>query len=108
MTPARARELLEAFTAFANGETIQCRSRLIPEWGDLPDGSGWRDDHEYRIKPKPRLRPWNPEEAPKFSMLRPKDDDEGKIVERVWHNSFPHVRSCSHRECGCAAWTSAR
>lgn len=101
MTPARARELLPIIAAFANGEALQERTKEgLPfsedrAWRDCGEDISWSaGDQEYRIKPKPRLRPWNSNEAPTFSMLRPKDEDEGKIVERVWHNDENGMLSC--------------
>jgi len=62
--------MLPIITAFVEGRTIQA------EHGD----AGWLDEGEtcsfartgglYRIKPTPKLRPWNPEEVPKCAMCR--------------------------------------
>lgn len=68
MTPARAKELIPIITAFANGETVQ--TRVAEEaWFDARRPT-WRDDWQYRIKPKPRLRPWTSEEAPRVFVVR--------------------------------------
>jgi hypothetical protein len=58
MDRERAKELLPEFTAFANGEEIQYRSKgLNIAWVSLTsidDEPMWSDTCEYRVEPKPR------------------------------------------------------
>lgn len=78
MTPARARELLEVFTAFANGETIQSDDYCESFTDDL--SPSFNDCVRYRLKPKPRLRPWTKDECPKIFIARPKHGGEPVIM----------------------------
>jgi hypothetical protein len=50
------KELLPIITAFANGDDVQYRSRILSEskWTNDPDPSFQCEDLEYRIVPKPR------------------------------------------------------
>jgi len=50
------KELLQIITAFANGDDVQYRSRIISEskWTNDPDPSFQCEDLEYRIATKPR------------------------------------------------------
>lgn len=58
MNRERAKELLPAFTAFVEGETIQCRARDSNDaWVCLDDDDNrpaWIESCEYRVKPEPR------------------------------------------------------
>lgn len=52
MDRERAKELLPVFTAFANGEDIECGGGN--RWTDIVDSAYFTDDLEYRVKLKPR------------------------------------------------------
>lgn len=52
MTPERAKELLPIIQAFAEGKTIQRKSKVNDAWGDIVGQHSFLNDYEYRIKPK--------------------------------------------------------
>ena len=62
MNAQRAKELLPIIAAFAEGKEIQSRDASQAAWITLLDPS-WIDGASYRIKPKPKLRPWTQSEA---------------------------------------------
>lgn len=53
--------------AHAEGRRIEFRFRrnsMLGPWGDIINPE-WTDDHDYRPKPEPKLRPWSkPEDVP--------------------------------------------
>ena len=53
MNRKRAKELLPAFQAFADGKEIQSRYASEARWVSIDDPN-WNDNGKYRIKPKPR------------------------------------------------------
>ena len=55
MKRERAKELLEAFTAFAEGEAIETRREGDDGWVET-DEAYWGNYYEYRIKPEPPLK----------------------------------------------------
>lgn len=58
MTREEAKELLPIIQAFAEGKTIQCRTKNRP-WFDLLDNKlEMCGLFEYRIKPEPEYRPF--------------------------------------------------
>ncbi len=70
------KEKIAVMEAFESGEEIQIRN-LPPfadrGWDDLGDVDNiiwnWLQ-LDYRIKPKPTLRPWKPEEVPVGALIR--------------------------------------
>lgn len=61
MNREQAKELLPIIQAFAAGETIEvrCKSKYNPgEWIETTTPSFDIVSHEYRIKPKPKYRPF--------------------------------------------------
>lgn len=52
MTPERAKELLPIIQAFAEGKTIQRKSKVNDAWGDIVGQHSFLNDYEYRLKPK--------------------------------------------------------
>lgn len=83
MTREEAKELLPIIQAFADGKTIQCRTKNRP-WFDLLDNKlemcGF---FEYRIKPEPKYRPFNDQEECWNEMLK--------------HQPFGWVKDTSNR-----------
>lgn len=70
MKRERVKELLEVYTAYANGRDIQWRREASDHWSDFPVGEdcNFLENIEYRIKPEPQY------------MLVPFDPWTGKIV----------------------------
>ena len=70
MTREEAKELLPIIQAFAEGKVIQCRSIISNEWRDFdePAFNGLPDN--YRIKPKPKYRPFKSQEECWNEMLK--------------------------------------
>jgi len=56
------RRNLPAMEAYRDGVSIEYESHAINEWCDAT-APGWAKDYEYRIKPAPKLRPYNREEC---------------------------------------------
>lgn len=59
MTRDEARHVAEILTAWADGETIQYRTKGHARWYDDPNDETWSslrvfEEFEFRIKPKPR------------------------------------------------------
>ena len=70
MTKEEAKELLPIIQAFAEGKTIQCRTKNRP-WFDLLDNKlEMCGLFEYRIKPEPKYRPFKTKEECWNEMLK--------------------------------------
>ena len=62
MTREEAKELLPIIQAFAEGKTIQFKTKDRP-WFDLLDNNlEMREVFKYRIKPEPKYRPFKSQE----------------------------------------------
>ena len=62
MTREEAKELLPIMQAFADGKTIQFKTKDRP-WFDLLDNNlEMREVFKYRIKPEPKYRPFKNQE----------------------------------------------
>lgn len=116
MTPNRAKELLPIITAFSEGKQI--------EWKYGPGATHWKgpmvnaifyDQHEYRIKPELKLRPWKREEFPVNDWFRRKaSPDSWFICTRVdlwavlltagWVNFLELLNFFEHSNDGCKTW----
>ena len=63
MTKEEAKVLLPIITAFAEGKTIQYRRKGSSDWADviyyLIDNFGLEQQCEYRIKPEPKIVPFD-------------------------------------------------
>ena len=86
MTREEAKELLPIMQAFAEGKTIQCRTKNRP-WFDLLDNKlEMCRLFEYRIKPEPKYRPFRNVEECWNEMLNHqpfgwlKDTDTGGYI----------------------------
>ena len=91
MNRERAKELLPVIQAFAAGEFVECKHmRLHDTWSFTGDPT-WNDDMLYRIRPKPVVRPWSRETAPKVIVARRKDDGKYMLIENGidWHEEKP-------------------
>lgn len=73
MIREEAKELLPIIKAFANGIDIQYRKKGNSEWNDVDtdtDVAFNYYDEEYRIKPKPKYRPFKTQEECWDEMLK--------------------------------------
>lgn len=57
MNVERAKELLPVIQAFAEGKKIEYRMEYEDTWS-VSFYPMWADNHEYRIKPEPKYRPF--------------------------------------------------
>ena len=97
MTKDQAKELLPIIMAFAEGKTIEVKNRKN-EWNEMDDPHFDGDPKVYRIKPKPKYRPFkNAEECWKeiqkhecFGWIRFKNrTEDGYIhIEAVRNNGI--------------------
>lgn len=96
MNRDQAKALLPIIQAFAEGKEIQFRF----------DGGNWSpcdkdisfqyNASNYRIKPEPKWRPWEPAECPVYFIVRNKDSarlavackQEGYNHVRAWANGY--------------------
>ena len=70
MTREEAKELLPIIQAFAEGKTIQFKTKDRP-WFDLLDNNlEMREVFKYRIKPEPKYRPFKSQEECWNEMLK--------------------------------------
>ena len=70
MTREEAKELLPIIQAFAEGKTIQFKTKDRP-WFDLLDNNlEMREVFKYRIKPEPKYRPFKTQEECWNEMLK--------------------------------------
>lgn len=70
MTRKEAKELLSIIQAWAEGKTLQCRTKNRP-WFDLLDNKlELCGLFEYRIKPEPKYRPFKTKEECWNEMLK--------------------------------------
>ena len=70
MTREEAKELLPIIQAFAEGKTIQFKTKDRP-WFDLLDNNlEMREVFKYRIKPEPKYRPFKAQEECWNEMLK--------------------------------------
>ena len=92
MTREEVKELLPIIQAFAEGKTIQFKTKDRP-WFDLLDNNlEMREVFKYRIKPEPKYRPfktqeecWNEmHEHPDFGWIKGNVTGEYKQVIRVF------------------------
>ena len=90
MTREEAKELLPIIKAFAEGKTIECKN-LFGSWTEAKCPS-WSNNFEYRIKPKPKYRPFkNQEECwqemhkhPDFSWVKKKNTKEYYNITEIY------------------------
>jgi len=71
MNRERAKQLLPIIQAFAEGKAIEVRHLTSSVWMAVSDPI-WSNDHEYRVTPEPKWRPWTKDEVPKVFMARRK------------------------------------
>ena len=72
MTREEVKELLPIIQAFAEGKTIQFKTKDRP-WFDLLDNNlEMREVFKYRIKPEPKYRPFKSQEECWNEMLKHK------------------------------------
>ena len=92
MTREEAKEMLPIIQAFAEGKTIQFKTKDRP-WFDLLDNNlEMREVFKYRIKPEPKYRPFKSQEEcwqemhkhPDFGWIKGKVTGEYKQVIRVF------------------------
>ena len=62
MTIEEAKRMLPFIQAYAEGKTIQFRAHINDEWEDIKELRLNRFTGEYRIKPKPKYRPFKSQE----------------------------------------------
>ena len=62
MTREEAKKMLPFMQAYAKGKTIQFRAHINDEWKDIKELVLNRFTGEYRIKPKPKYRPFKSQE----------------------------------------------
>ena len=93
MTREEVKELLPIIQAFAEGKTIQFKTKDRP-WFDLLDNNlEMREVFKYRIKPEPKYRPFKSQEEcwqemhkhPDFGWIKGKVTGEYKQVIRVFN-----------------------
>jgi hypothetical protein len=81
MTRQEAKELLPIMQAYADGKTIEF---WCPPKGwvslDMDEPIFAQDPDRYRIKPEPKLRPWNMPEVPIGALARKKDGTMRTII----------------------------
>lgn len=77
-----AKKWADLYAAYAAGKTVQWRIRPNAGWEDVneshPTINGDRRLDNFRIKPEPKLRPWNPDDVPVGAQFRFK----GQTVDR--------------------------
>ena len=92
MTREEAKKMLPFIQAYAKGKTIQFRAHINDEWKDIKELVLNRFTGEYRIKPKPKYRPFKSQEEcwkemhkhPDFGWIKGKVTGEYKQVIRVF------------------------
>ena len=72
MTREEAKKMLPFIQAYAKGKTIQFRAHINDEWKDIKELVLNRFTGEYRIKPKPKYRPFKSQEECWNEMLKHK------------------------------------
>ena len=72
MTREQAKRMLPFMRAYAEGKTIQFRAHINDEWKDIKELVLNRFTGEYRIKPKPKYRPFKSQEECWNEMLKHK------------------------------------
>ena len=72
MTREEAKKMLPFIQAYAKGKTIQFRAHINDEWKDIKELVLNRFTGEYRIKPKPKYRPFKNQEECWNEMLKHK------------------------------------
>ena len=70
MTIEEAKRMLPFIQAYAKGKTIQFRAHINDEWKDIKELVLNRFTGEYRIKPKPKYRPFKSQEECWQEMLK--------------------------------------
>ena len=99
MTREEAKELLPIIQAFAEGKTIQFKTKDRP-WFDLLDNNlEMREGFKYRIKPEPKYRPFESQEEcwnemhkhPDFGWVRLKINSSLYHIDMVGGNNLIHV-----------------
>ena len=94
MNRSQAKELLPIMQAFVEGETIEVRSnsKYNPgEWIETTTPSFDIESHEYRIKPKPKYRPFKDTEEcwqemlkhQPFGWIKDKEDGYKVLITKV-------------------------
>lgn len=82
------KEKIKVMQAFEDGEKIEEKENYCNSWYEVLAPSWNWDDCDYRIKPKSKLRPWEPEEVPvgavykSESLIRTvsyKDENTGEL-----------------------------
>ena len=72
MTREEAKKMLPFIQAYAKDKTIQFRAHINDEWKDIKELVLNRFTGEYRIKPKPKYRPFKSQEECWNEMLKHK------------------------------------
>ena len=70
MTIEEAKRMLPFIQAYAKGKTIQFRAHINDEWEDIKELGLNRFTGEYRIKHKPKYRPFKSQEECWNEMLK--------------------------------------
>ena len=72
MTREEAKKMLPFIQAYTKGKTTQFRAHINDEWKDIKELVLNRFTGEYRIKPKPKYRPFKSQEECWNEMLKHK------------------------------------
>ena len=72
MTIEEAKRMIPFMQAYAEGKTIQFRAHINDEWEDIKELGLNGFTGEYRIKPKPKYRPFKSQEECWNEMLKHK------------------------------------
>lgn len=106
MTREEAKVLLPIIKAYAEGKTIECRTRIWELNKGWKYSTTWKetkelkfqDTYEYRIKPEPKYRPFKDAEECWHEMLKHqpfawvKDRNDSKfVIENVDSRGFVEV-----------------
>jgi len=81
------KEKIAVMQAYVNGEKLEI---LLPsmgwdEWRAVGEPHWDWQNIDYRIKPEPKLRPWNPEEVPVGALMKTKSGNGGRyMIVGLW------------------------
>ncbi len=82
-----AKRILPYVQAMAEGQTVQVRDRGSITWRDRVSATEWYcDEHEYRIKPERKWRPYTREEWERVDRVRHKRQQSVHVVLTVYED----------------------
>ena len=84
MTRDETIEAIRVMQAFVDGKEVETMYNGIWSLAHAPRWD-W-DDHDYRIKPTPVLRPWTADEVPLGAWMRSKHNPQDRMLIH-WVNS---------------------